>query len=395
MTRQRRPMVLLISNVAAPVIGGISTYLTTLQSGLAGMGIPSRLLALSPAQISRYAHFRRRWPARAYFMLTIGWLALRGVLWALWYRLCGYRVVVHSHSANYCLVIAALLRCLGCRAIHTFHSPLRRRCPYLMRFAPRLDATVYVSEYQRESYRAIAPLAAKCEAIVPGRVDETRFHPPSLAERQAARQRLGLPEEAVVVIFTGRLVRVKGAQHIINALLPLRHGVPAWYVLLAGGPGPTPQDAAFLRELHATIERHGIVDRVLLLGAITDVDALIDLYHAADIAACLTEFPAFPEPSCLAAVEAMACGLPVIGSRNGGIPERIDDGQTGYLVDMREDSAVTQAFRRLIADPALRARMGAAAREKVLEQYTHAQMMRAYCQLYGIAPRPAAIGSEI
>lgn len=157
----RRPMVLLISNVAVPVIGGISTYLTALENGLAARGIPSHLLALSSRQIMRFTHIRHCGLARGYQVLTVGWLATRAVAWMLWYRFRGYQVIAHSHSANYCLMIAALLRRLGCRAIHTFHSPLTHRCPYLTRYASWVDAIVYVSRISTSPLPGHLPHAAQ------------------------------------------------------------------------------------------------------------------------------------------------------------------------------------------------------------------------------------------
>ena len=94
---------------------------------------------------------------------------------------------------------------------------------------------------------------------------------------------------------------------------------------------------------------------------------LIGLYQGADLLA----FPSvWHEPFGIPIVEAMACGLPVVATRGGGVPEIIEDGETGILVERGDAAALAQGIIRLLGDDALRARMGRAGRRRAVERFS-------------------------
>src|SRR5207247_9934672 len=98
-------------------------------------------------------------------------------------------VVVHSHSASYCMLIGVLAKSLGSSTAHTFHSPLDRPSASLAFLLPRPDAVIFVSEALRGQFASVG-LQARNVAIIPGAVDTHRFHPPNPEERQEGLARI-------------------------------------------------------------------------------------------------------------------------------------------------------------------------------------------------------------
>ncbi len=121
-------------------------------------------------------------------------------------------------------------------------------------------------------------------------------------------------------------------------------------------------------------------------------DAVVQLYTHAAVFCC----PSIYEPFGIINLEAMACGTPVVASAVGGIPEVVVDGETGYLVPLEQQSEspfepvdparfsrdLAAAINRLLADPALRVRMGEAGRRRVEERFTWSAIARRTADLY-------------
>jgi glycosyltransferase involved in cell wall biosynthesis len=107
----------------------------------------------------------------------------------------------------------------------------------------------------------------------------------------------------------------------------------------------------------------GVADRALIPGAMSNI---ADVYQAADVVA----LPSWEEPMGLATLEAMASGAAVVASNAGGVPEAIDDGQTGLLVPPRSPVQLAQAIKRILGDPALSKRLGQAAQQRVRNMFT-------------------------
>ncbi len=168
------------------------------------------------------------------------------------------------------------------------------------------------------------------------------------------RSELGLDAQAVIVGSVGVLRREKGHEQLIEAMLPLLERDPDLHLVIVGGG-----DAA-LAALQAQITVAGLAGRVHLLGTRSDVPALLPDF---DIFALATHI----EASGTAFVEAGAAGLPVIGTRVGGVPEMMQENESGLLVPLFDIPALTEALDRLISDPDLRRRMGRAGRRYCLE----------------------------
>lgn len=181
--------------------------------------------------------------------------------------------------------------------------------------------------------------------VVPCGVELERFFP----------ARFGRPPQRdhLEVAIVSRLVERKGIGNVIEAVAD----VPSAHLVVAGGPSPDQLDRdSTVAHYRALAEQLGVSDRVRLIGAVPRHD-VPHLMRGADVVACCPWY----EPFGMVAVEAMACGIPVVASAVGGLAETVVDGHTGLHVPPRAPAAISEALRALSADPAKREAMGAAA----------------------------------
>jgi glycosyltransferase involved in cell wall biosynthesis len=200
----------------------------------------------------------------------------------------------------------------------------------LARFAVRhADARAANSHWVAD---AVAALGAPAEVVSPG-VDFDRFKP---GDAGAARERLGLDSRARIALFIGGLIEIKGPDVFAGAIW----GASGWLGIVVGD-GP-------MRE------RLAAAGTVTLYPAVPPVE-VAEWITAADVIVV----PSRGEGLGLVAVEALACGRPVVASNVGGLPEIVKDGETGLLVPPGDVAALRGAIERL-ADDRLRKRLGAA-----------------------------------
>jgi D-inositol-3-phosphate glycosyltransferase len=212
--------------------------------------------------------------------------------------------------------------------------------------ADRLVANTVVEAQQLVRLYDAAP--DKVRAVAPG-VDLEVFRPGS---RRAARAALGIPADAVVLAFVGRIQPLKAPDVLLRAAAELlrRGAVPRekLVVLVAGGPSGTGLDQpAALQELAAGL---GIVDVMRFLPP-QQGRALVDVYRAADVVAV----PSHNESFGLVALEAQACGTPVVAAAVGGLRVAVVDRSSGLLVDGHDpvawaDALATVALRPEVAE---------------------------------------------
>jgi phosphatidyl-myo-inositol dimannoside synthase len=198
---------------------------------------------------------------------------------------------------------------------------------------------------------------------VPPGVDPGRFCPTPDDARAAARRRFGLAPDRPVVLGLSRLVPRKGFDVLIDAVAELDSDVQ----LAIGGAG---RDAA---RLASRARKRGIAGRTRLLGRVPDAD-LPDLYGCADVFAmlCRERWGGLEaEGFGIVFVEAAACGVPVVAGRSGGAHEAVVHDETGLVVEPRDVGGVRAALDRLLRDDALRARLGAAARRRAVEELSY------------------------
>ena len=202
--------------------------------------------------------------------------------------------------------------------------------------------------------------------VVPCGVDLGRFSPEGPAEpRPAGRRR---------VVAVGRLVARKGVADVIAALA----AVPDTELVVVGGPAAAGLDAdPEARRLLGVAGDAGVADRVHLRGRLGR-DDLPAVLRSADAVACVPWY----EPFGLVAIEAMACGVPVVAAGVGGLCDTVVDGVTGLHVPPRDPGAVAAALRRVLDDPDLARRFGAAGAERARARYGWESVARATSAVY-------------
>jgi glycosyltransferase involved in cell wall biosynthesis len=173
----------------------------------------------------------------------------------------------------------------------------------------------------------------------------------------AVRRELGIRPDAPVVGIVGHIQGWKGQDLVVQAMAQLRDRHPELRCLIVGGVHR--QGAEYAERMRARIAAEGLGEQVILTGARRDVAACLD---AMDVA---IHASTNPEPFGRVLIEAMALERPLIAPREGGPLEIVVDGETGLLIPPRDPSALATAIDRLVADPDLRRRMGAAARARV------------------------------
>ncbi len=195
-------------------------------------------------------------------------------------------------------------------------------------------------------------------AVVPPGVDLDLFTPRARGGRLGARRRLGLPLDGEVLLFVGRIQPLKAPDVLVRAAAELLAADPARRRRLTGAVlgGPRGSGLERPRALQELAAQLGVADVVVFSPPVSRQE-LADWYRAAD----LVTVPSYSESFGLVAVEAQACGTPVVAARVGGLPTAVDDGTTGLLVDGHDPRVWARAVAGLLDDPLRRRRMGAAA----------------------------------
>ncbi len=202
--------------------------------------------------------------------------------------------------------------------------------------------------------------------LVRNGVDLARFE--NATPRAATRAAIGSARDAVVVVCVANLIPYKGHADLIDALVAARDR-PNWELWCVG------RDDGIGAALQARAAAAGIADRVRFLGARSDVP---DLLAAADAFVLASHEEGSPN----AVLEAMAARLPVVATNVGGIPEAVDDGKTGLLVEARDPASLATALSRLMGDSTLCEEMGRAGRARVERSFSLDACVRAYAALY-------------
>lgn len=180
-------------------------------------------------------------------------------------------------------------------------------------------------------------------------------------------------QEEQVILHVARLEEVKGTEWAIRAFAQVAPQVPAARLVIIG-------DGTLRKQLQKLSRETGYADRISFLGAQPHAEVMAWMAKAAMVVLSSVRTQSGREEGLgLVSLEAAACGVPSIGTRVGGIPEGISEGETGFLVPERDAESLAIAMGTLLANPPLRQRMGAAARGRV-EQFFDISRQTAYLE---------------
>lgn len=231
------------------------------------------------------------------------------------------------------------------------------------RWAAHCSATFANGDALLEARRLLGP---EVRAIPIG-VDCERFRP---RPRTGFWQRWGAPADAVVVLYVGRLIAIKGVAMLIDGFARAVTTQRALVLAVVG-------EGELLPGLRAQASRLGIAEHVLFTGALAGVE-LAEAYSEADLFAITSTYDNFPN----AVLEAMSSGLPVVATRVGGIPLQVTDGLNGLLIEDGDVAALASALVDLSYDRRRRQIIGAANRARVVAEYDWLASGRALDALY-------------
>ena len=224
------------------------------------------------------------------------------------------------------------------------------------------DGVTSVSDWLRRETYAEFDVSSPIE-VIPNFIDTARFR---RTPKDHFRQAIA-PDGEKLVVHVSNFRRVKRATDVVEIFVRLhtagvwpeghaRHGEPGGVKLLMVGDGPDRAAAEVLAR------ESGVWGDVRFIGKQEPVEEILSI-------ADLFLMPSASETFGLAALEAMACGVPVVSTDIGGLPELIVDGETGFLRPLGDVDSLTDASRRILTEPDLHARMAAAARDRAVTEF--------------------------
>ena len=275
--------------------------------------------------------------------------------------------LVHSHYWQSGLAAKALAGAWGVTMVHSHHSLGRVKNRWLApgdapepqtRLDGELDvissADVLVASTEEEWEQLACLYGAphdRLKTLHPG-VDHRLFSPGS---RAAARAQLGLEPDLSLLLYVGRIQRLKGLDLAITSLDQIVGSLDNAHLVVVGGASGPGGDKEVDR-LAGLAEALGVEDRVSFVGPRRH-DALPTFYRAADVLVVCSHTESFG----LTALEAHACGIPVVGTSVGGLSHIVSDGASVYLVGNRDPSVFAARLKTLLSDAELRRRFSSEA----------------------------------
>ncbi len=220
-----------------------------------------------------------------------------------------------------------------------------------------------VSSYLGEQTTEDFGVAEDRIEVIPNFIDPEVYYP----DRKPCHRATLAPDGQKIVMHVSNFRPVKRVQDVVEAFAQIRAQMPARLVMVGDGPDrPRAQELA---------ESLGVGGDVLFLGKHASVEELLSC-------ADLFLLPSVSESFGLAALEAMACGTPVIGYRTGGLPEVVEDGVNGFLLPVEDVQGMAEAGLRLLSDPDLHTRFRTAARVAAVERFSTDQVVPRYENYY-------------
>ena len=362
----RTPRAVLFTTFFHPIIGGVETHARQLARALAASGVNVWVLtkqidATTPADDTVDGVRVRRIPPPGPRTRSAKWKLVPRAMAALVRERHAYDVILCIDYRGIGVAALAAGRLLGKPVVFDAETPGALSCANwdasfrkrglqpdgrlascvkwpVRRLYGSADAYACISrEIEREALDRGFPRSAVW--YLPHTVDTRAFHPPALADRDAARRALGLPLDRRVVAFIGRLGREKGILDLLEAWRRLDRGDAILFVVGPDMPGNALDAGPDVRAAAAALAP----GRVVLHGPATDVRPML---AAADVFVQPSHYEAFG----ISVIEAMATGRPVVATRVGGMAEYLRDGDNALLCEPRQPDELARQIARLLDD---------------------------------------------
>lgn len=282
--------------------------------------------------------------------------------------------LIHSHYWQSGLAAEALADAWGVPIVHMFHtlgemknriarSELEKEGIYRLdgerRVLARANRIIAATLAEQAQLQWLYKADLRKVNIIPPGVDIGHFYPIPADE---AKQFIGLPKNEHMVLFVGRIEPLKGVDTLIEAMsllrlsdISARH--PVHLAIIGGDPSASPEDMNAEMTRLQKLCRDLCMNRMVLFLGKRGQDTLPYYYSAAEVLVMPSHYESFG----MVALEAMACGTPVVASQVGGLAFLVQDGITGYSVPDQDPALLSERLGRLLGDPFLRAQMGAQA----------------------------------
>ncbi|MBF0122319.1 MAG: glycosyltransferase family 4 protein [Candidatus Omnitrophica bacterium] len=274
--------------------------------------------------------------------------------------------IIHAHTRSTQVCAAMLSRLAGIPVVSTCHGFFK---PHWGRRTFPLwgKAVIAISPQVATHLTKDLCVEKKDVTVVANGIDLDNFHPEDLLKKADHRRRWDLSDGPVIGIVA-RLSDVKGHCYLIDAMTDVLKIFPKVQCLIVG-VGPEE------KRLKEQVRSKGLEQSVCFLNVVNKTSELVPLLD-------IFILPSLQEGLGLSAMEAGACGVPVIASRVGGIPEVVVDGETGILVPSRDSKALADAIIRLLGDPAKMLVLGQRARQVVAERFSSDRMVERTIEVY-------------
>ena len=313
------------------------------------------------------------------------------------YALC------HAHFFMSGLVARRLKQELGIPLVVTFHALGRvrlmhqphdefpsERCDIEQMVIDTADAIIAECPQDAADLQRHYRTPASRLRMIPCGFDPEEFAP---VDRREARARLQLPVNRPIVLQLGRMVPRKGVETVVRAvgILERRYDIRPLLIIVGGeSASPDPEQTPEIGRLQRIAAEERIQHDVLFIGQRSRSE-LRYYYSAADVFVTMPWY----EPFGITPVEAMACGVPVIGSRVGGVQYSVEDGRTGFLVEPRNAEALARRLAHVFSNPAIIRLLGKRARRRACDRFTWQRVSNLLADVYAEVAASAAVTSSV
>lgn len=285
--------------------------------------------------------------------------------------------IVHTHVHVMRYAFPSLVYFKPRLMVHTVHNIAGReiepRARWLQRLAYRQG--VIPVAVAREVAASLERLYGIAGCRVVWNCIPTDLYASPQTTRAAWRAKQGFSEEDILFVCVARFAPQKNHELLINAFAKGPASDPRAHLVLAG-------EGTLRAQVQERVNKLGLTSRVHFIGLRTDVP---DVLGAADVFVLSSDYEGNP----LAVIEAMAAGLPIASTAVGGVPELLENGREGFIVQPGRAEQLSEAMVTLLKDGKLRRAMGAAAAARAKDKFDVSAMIRAYEELYSEISNPS------